>query len=71
LSDITSKYRTIVVLVVIDLLAVLHTQFVDAVIICLHTKFHIPSSIDSIFVATESKTKRRIHAGAMLLSHII
>jgi hypothetical protein len=43
-----------------------HTEFVGVVMICLHTKFHMPDNCSSLLIITiKPKTKHRLHEAAM------
>jgi len=43
-----------------------YIEFVGMDIICLHTKFHMPSTPDSLVITIKMKTKYRLHAATML-----
>jgi hypothetical protein len=66
LSDITSKIRIITIFAIFYSYIIFHTRFVDMVVICLHTKFHMPSSNGSLVIATKPKTKYTFHAEVTL-----
>jgi hypothetical protein len=52
--------------VIIDLQTVFHTQFVDMVMIYLHTRFHMPSSNRSLLVAVKLKVEDSIKMATTL-----
>jgi hypothetical protein len=41
------------------------------IVMCLHTKFHMPVSSEPLVIAVKPKTKYRFHAAAMLLFYIL
>jgi hypothetical protein len=52
-----SKFRTVFVFVTANLKSTFHAQFVGTFMIDVHTKFHMPSSNSSVFIAVKQKVK--------------
>jgi hypothetical protein len=59
LTDITIKFRTIDVLMTLDLKTVFYKKYLGTYMIYLHTKFHTPSSIRSLDIVIKPKAKEK------------
>jgi hypothetical protein len=57
LPYITSMPHIVVLFVTTDLQTLFHTRFIDMVIICHHTKFHLPNSNGLLVVTVSLKAK--------------
>jgi hypothetical protein len=57
--------------VILDIEPIFHMEFVAMFTFHLQTKYHIPSSNNSLVMAFEPNVKSRFHETAMLLFHIL
>jgi hypothetical protein len=66
LSDITSKFRTVAIFVII-----FHTQWEGTLMTYFRTKFRVPSSNISLVITFKPNSKENVSMVAMLLFYII
>jgi len=57
LSDIISKFHTVAMFITDDLYTTFQTEFLGMFIICLNTKFHIPSYNGPLVFRVKLKAK--------------
>jgi hypothetical protein len=57
LSDITSKFWTVTIFVIVDLKTIFHAQFICLFMICLLIKYHMPSSRGSLVITVKLTAK--------------
>jgi len=69
--DISSKFCTITIFIIVNLYTIFCIEFVEMVMMCIHTKFHIPDSNGSLVTAIKLKYKYRFHAAILLLFYIL
>jgi hypothetical protein len=70
LSDKTQNIRVVIMLLTVGLEAIFN-EFVCKCMVCLHTKFHTPSTNSSVRIAIKPIAKCRFHATAILLLRIL
>jgi hypothetical protein len=63
-SHIISKLSSTAMFIITDIQTI-HTEFLLMFMICMHIKFHKPSSNGLLVIAIKLKTKYRLHAAAI------
>jgi len=56
---------------IVDLETVFRMEFVVLIMVCVHTKFHMPSSNSSLVIAIKPRTKYRCRAAGISLHYIL